>query len=404
MSTHVHGAPTLRRSTIRLALAGALGLLSHSAAAAPERPTDDALVLTVVSPRRTGTAPDLRAAIAELARDPTDLASAIDLARRAIAEGRASADPRRYGQAQAALAPWWADPAPPEEARVLRAVIRQALHDFPGALADLDAILVRSPGNGQARLSRAFVRMVVGDLDGAAEDCRAMPRQAGLLPAAACRARADAVTGSAERGYLGLTRALELDRQADPAMRRFAISMLADIAAGLGRSDAVDRLLAEAATLGAPDVPLLAATADHYLDTGRAAEVLPLLDGKGDADVLMLRQAIAARRVGDPRLAEWSAILNERFAAAKAAGVGLHLREEARFRLEVDSDAATALALAVENWRTQQEPADARLVLQAAGAAGKPEAAGDVVRFIRKAGWTDARLAPFVQQIEEPRS
>jgi hypothetical protein len=385
-------------------LAGTLALLGHPAAAAPARPTDDALVLAVVSPDRTGAASNLRAAMGELANNPTDLASAMDVARRAIAEGRASADPRRYGQAQAALAPWWTDPAPPEEARVLRAVIRQALHDFPGALADLDAILDRSPGNSQARLSRAFVRMVVGDLPGAAEDCRAIPRQAGILPAAACRARADALTGSAERGYVDLARGLDLDDRADPATRRFGLSVLADIAAGLGHRDAADRLLADAAAIDTPDVPLLVATADHYLDTGRAAEVLPLLEGKGDADVLILRRAIVARRTGDPRLAEWRAILNERFAAAKAAGVELHHREEARFRLEVEGDAATALALAIENWRTQKEPADARLVLQAADAARQPEAAGEVVDFIRQAGWTDARLAPLVQQIDESRS
>jgi hypothetical protein len=345
----------------------------------------------------------MRRGLAALAREPGDLALALGVARRAISEGRASADPRRYGQAQAALTPWWSDAAPPEEAHVLRAVIRQALHDFPGALADLDAILARTPRNGQARLSRAFVRMVVGDLAGAAEDCRAIPRQVGVLPAAACRARADALAGSAQRGYLGLSRALDLDDGAEPAIRRFALLVLADIAAGLARLDEAGRWLAEAAEMGPADVPLLVAIADHELETGRTAKVLPLLDGKGDADVLLLRRAIAARRVGDPRLAEWSAILKERFAAGKAAGAALHLREEARFRLEVEGDAETALALAVENWRTQKEPADARLVLQAADAAGEPEAARDVLRFIREAGWKDARLTPLVDRIEELR-
>jgi tetratricopeptide (TPR) repeat protein len=404
MSIRVDGAPTLRRLTIRTALAGMLGLLGPAAAAAPERPADDALVLAVVAPGRADAAAEMRVALAALAREPGDLALALDVARRAIAEGRASADPRRYGQAQAALAPWWSDPEPPEKAHVLRAVIRQALHDFQGALADLDATLARSPGNGQARLSRAFVRMVVGDLAGAAEDCRAIPRQVGILPAASCRARADALAGEAERGYLGLARALDLDDGAEPAIRRFALLVLADIAAGRGRLEEAGQWLAEAAKIGPADVPLLVAIADHDLETGRAAEVLPLLDGRGDADVLLLRRAIAARRIGDPRLAEWSAILNERFAAASAAGATLHLREEARFRLEVEGDAGAALPLALENWRTQKEPADARLVLQAAHAAGEPETAGDVLRFIRDAGWNDARLAPLVQQIEEPRS
>ena len=59
----------------------------------------------------------------------------------AIRDGRASADPRRYGQAQAALSPWWSVADAPVEVQVLRAVIRQALHDFRGVISDF-----RTPG------------------------------------------------------------------------------------------------------------------------------------------------------------------------------------------------------------------------------------------------------------------
>jgi hypothetical protein len=394
----------LRGIAARIALASVAALPAYPAAAAPQRPTDDSLVLAVVSPSRSEGISDLRRAKAELARDPKDARLAVQVARLAIEQGRASSDPRLYGQAQAALASWWDDTDPPEELRVLRAVIRQALHDFSGALSDLDAILERSPGNTQARLTRAFVRLVLGDFAAAEEDCRAIRGDAGVLPAAACRARVAALTGDAPRGYAGLARALDFDDGSGKAMRRFSLSLLADMAAGLGRNDDADKLFADAAAIGAPDVPLLAAIADHLLDKGGAADVLALLDGKGDADALVLRRAIAAKRVGHARLAEWSAILNERFAAERTAGATLHLREEARFRLEVEGDAATALRLAVENWRTQKEPADARLVLEAAGAAGDPAAADDVVRFIRDSGLTDARMTPLLQRLAETRS
>jgi hypothetical protein len=384
-----------------IAAVGMLALPGRPANAAPERPTDDDLVLAVVAPDQSRADADLRAAKDDLARNPKDIRLAVNVARLAIEEGRASSDPRRYGQAEAALAPWWTESDPPEEVHVLRAVIRQALHDFSGALADLDATLDQSPQNGQARLSRAFVRMVVGDLAGAAEDCRALPPTVGLLPAAACRARVDTLTGAALPAYARLARAIALDGGAGETTRRFAVLVLADIAAGLGRDGEVDRLLAEAAQLGRPDVPLLVAMADHYLDTGRAFDGLVLLDGMGDADVLMLRRAIAAKRVGDPRLPEWAAVLNERFAAARAAGNSLHLREEARFRLEVEERAETAVALAAENWRSQKEPADARLLLQAAVAAGNPDAATDVVRFVSDVGLVDARITPLLRRIEE---
>ena len=251
-------------------------------------------------------------------------------------------DPRLYGEAQAALAPWWFEPKPPEEVRVLRAVIRQAFHEFPASLADLDAVLEASPRNPQARLTRAFVRLVVGDTAGAGEDCRSLPSAVGLLPIAACRARVAALRGSGAEAFDYLSRFVARDsaddKEAvrDKTVRRFALAILADIAQGLGRDEDAERHLLAATAIGEPDIPLLAAMADLSLDRDRPGEVLTLLDGKGDADALVLRRAIAAKRTNDPRLSEWSATLNERFAAARRAGVGAHLREEARFRLEVE--------------------------------------------------------------------
>jgi len=89
------------------------------------------------------------------------------------------------------------------------------------------------------------------------------------------------------------------------------------------------------------------------------------------------------------------------FAAAKAGGVQLHLREEARFELEVRGDAVTALGLALANWKIQKEPSDARLVLQTALAAGDLAAAADVLAFIAKTGLADARIKPLQDKIAE---
>ncbi len=369
------------------------------ATAAPLRPTEDGFVLAIVPVDQPGTPSDLRLAEAELARNPKDVDLAVRVASLAIEEGRARSDPRRYGQAEAALAPWWTSSSVPEKVRVLRAVILQAQHEFHAALSDLDAVLDDTPDNAQARLTRAFVRLVVGDLAGAAEDCSRIPQSIGLLPIAICRARVEALSGSAPKAYVSLAGALDSDTQTGKAMRRFAVTVLAEIAAGLGRRDDATLLFADAAAIDLPDVPLLAATADHLLETGRPAEVLALLDGRGDADVLVLRKAIAAKLLKDPRLAEWSGVLNERFEAARSAGVRLHLREEARFRLEVEGDAKAALQLALENWAIQKELADARLVLESAIAAGYPAAAGDVISAVQKSGVRDVRIMPLLERL-----
>jgi hypothetical protein len=128
---------------------------------------------------------------------------------------------------------------------------------------------------------------------------------------------------------------------------------------------------------------------------------LTLLAGRSEADIVYLRLAIAGKRVDDARAPHWAALLADRFAAAKAGGVQLHLREEARFELEVRGDAATALPLALANWKIQKEPSDARLVLQAALAANDPAAAADVLAFIAKTGLADTRIKPLQDKIAE---
>jgi hypothetical protein len=387
-----HGA----RAAVLTAASLAVSLVAFAgpvpAAAEPVRPDDDALVLATVPAGRA-------AAVSVTPHRSGDLASAVADARSAIEAGRSLSDPRLYGRAEAMLSPWWAEPAPPREVRVLRAVIRQARHEFDAAVADLDAILAETPRDGQARLTRAFVRMVQGEAAAAEADCRMIPPTAGPLPAAACLARAAALTGRGAEGFAHLERALAFDDGASPATRRFALAVLADLAAGLGRDSEADALFA-AASEGGADVSVLAARAEHLLATGRPAEALALLADAGDADPLLLVRAVAAKRAGDPRLDGWAALLGERFDAAAAAGVGVHRREEARFRLEVKDDATGALALALDNWATQKEPVDARLVLAAALAAGRPEAARPVLAFVTATGLADRRVLPLVTRIE----
>jgi thioredoxin-like negative regulator of GroEL len=376
-------------------------LFTIEAFSAPVRPTDDTLVIATVPQSSIGAASPLRTAQAALARDPNNVALAVAAARIGIEEGRTQADPRFYGQAQAALAPWWTDADAPEGIRVLRAVIQQAFHDFSAAESDLNAILQQSPGNAQARLSRAFVRMVTGNPSGASEDCANLPRRIEPIIAQICGARVEALTGSANKAYARLERAFAGTPPAQPSMHKFAMVVLADLAVALGRTAEADRLYAEAAAMGTPEASILAAYADLLLDLGRPADALKLLDGKGEADILILRRAIAAKRLNDPRLESWSAILAERFAAAEAGGVRVHLREEARFRLEVLGEARDALELARANWQVQKEPIDARLLIECAITAGQPDAAKDVIDFVTRTGIIDARIAQSLIRLKE---
>jgi hypothetical protein len=85
-----------------------------------------------------------------LAQAPGDLSRATTLAAAHVRIARQEGDPRYLGYAQAALAPWWSDPNAPTSVLVLRATIRQSLHDFDAAVVDLGTALQREPRNAQA--------------------------------------------------------------------------------------------------------------------------------------------------------------------------------------------------------------------------------------------------------------
>lgn len=371
--------------------------------ATPYRPADDTTVLVTVARRSASAQTEIRRVQSRLAENPGDLATAIELAQLAIRDGRANADPRRYGQAQAALAPWWTKRDAPVEVRLLRAIILQSLHDFPGATASLDAILSNDPANAQARLTRAFIRQTTGDITGAIDDCRKLPRSIGLTARAACDLRAQALSGAAREALARLTRAIAFDIDAEPQTRRWAVAICADMALMVGDSQLAGQHF-RAATKDESDIPALVAYADYLLDNGRPQEVLTLLADRGEADIVYLRLAIAGKKLGDPRTRLWTELLTERFDAARSGGVQLHLREEARFELEVKGNAARALQLALADWKAQKEPSDTRLVLETALAAHELKAADETLRFIAQTGLDDARLKPLLNRIAGERS
>lgn len=362
----------------RLAAGWLFAAIGLAATAAPFTPPGDEVVVERLPARESAETRRQRAA---LARDPAQLPLALATARSALERARLRGDPRELGLAQAALKPWWAQPAPPAAVRLLRATIRQSQHDFDGALADLDALVADAasplPLRAQARLTRATVRQVTGRLAQAEDDCRALsgadfdPLGAAIsVPARACVAELRSLRGQPREAATALA---ALAREA-PGDRWLAL-VRAELAQRMGDHTAADTLFREA-TAGAPGIYAIAAHADWLIERGRAADALALIEPHGvEADALLLRRAIGWRRLGDPRAAADAATLQARFDAARQRGENLHLREEAWLALELLDQPIRALALAEQNWARQKEPADALLLARAARAAGRPQAA-----------------------------
>lgn len=391
-------APRPRRK-IMVLVAGAIGLaaaLTAAATLAPGRdgrvapshvPRDASVVLARVPRRTAGEA----AARSALATSPDRVELAVALARLDLQRARALADPRFLGRAQATLARWWTLRVPPPDVLLLRATIEQSLHAFGAARADLDELIRIRPEDAQAHLTRAVVALVTGDYPAARASCAAVARGASSLVAETCRASVAAITDPAQ-AYRGLARALGAELDRDPAVRAWALTTLAEIAIQRGdRRDAGDRLRAVLA-IDPDDAYALGLLADVLLDEGRPGDASSLLAGREPVDALLLRRAIAEHRVRGREAAELARRMRERIAAAVERGDRVHLREHARFALEVDGEAALAAALAADSWGVQHELADARLLLACALAARRPDLAAPVVAWARQVGVRDAAL------------
>jgi hypothetical protein len=383
---------------------GALALMALIAAAppvgaAPYRPQDDAQPIERLPTAGNPAARELRRLHAELARAPQDLALALRVAKADIGEARAQSDPRYNGYAEAALRPWLQLPTPPVDVLVLRATLRQSTHDFAGALADLGQALSADPLNAQARLTRAIILEVQGAYAEALGNCLALTRLAETLVTATCVASVQSLHGQAVSAYAELLSALDRSAAASGPVRLWALTVLAETAVRRGDGAAAERHFRQALSLGLRDGYLLGAYADFLLDVCRPEDVRALLGDEVRVDPLLLRLALAERRLGAVELPRHVADLGARFAANRLRGDTSHQREEARFSLSLADEPRAALRLAEANWAVQKEPWDARLLLEAALAAEQPSAARAVLDWLAAARLEDVLLDALATRV-----
>ena len=374
--------------------------LSSGAYAAPYIPSDGNKVIERLPSRTDPKQRELASLRAALNSNPSDLALATSLARRYIELARGDGDPRYLGYAQAALAPWWKRQQPPAEVLVLRATLRQSTHQFDAALADLAAVLRQDAENPQAWLTQATVQSITGDFAAARASCMRLHSRAPALVVQTCLSSVGSVSGAAQASYAELQQALTRPPGAAPEIRIWVVTLLAEMAARLGKDAAAEAYFREALTYDGADSYLLGAYADFLLDHQRAAEVVTLLKDKTRADALLLRYALALRSIGSPDAARHINVLRSRFEAAMLRADTVHQREQSRFELGLRGDAAAAVRLAKLNWAVQKEPADLRILAEAAAASGDAEATRLVRDWIKSSKIEDRTIQAALAKLK----
>ena len=323
----------------------------------------------------------------EIASQRIDVA--LPLAQFYIKQARSTGDLRFLGYAEAVLESWTGPASTSADALVLQATVLQSRHDFPQALAVLRRALDLKPDDAQAWLTVSTIERVLGRYDEAQQACNQVSRKADTSVTQLCQQGLRGLTGQLHSAYEQVG---HIYAQGD-AERAWQDTELGEMAVRLGNEAAAERWFRNGLRASPDDFYIRAAYADLLLQTGRPRAALALLRGQESLEPLLLRIAIAQKRLNDPGFAQSRARLSAAFAAESQRGDSVHRREESRFLLEVENDPHAALTVAIANWQVQREVDDVLVLVRAAYAADTPKAAAPALEFVRAHGLQDVRLA-----------
>ncbi|MEO8466616.1 MAG: hypothetical protein ABI640_14825 [Gammaproteobacteria bacterium] len=378
-----------RASAAVLFCAGLLG--AAYANAAPHVPSDAAEVLERLPARDGAEWREIAALQAELAHAPRDAKLAAELAQRYLELFRAQGDPRLIAYAQRGLSAWNAAAEPPLEIGLKRAEIAQTEHRFDAARGELEQLAARAPRDARVWLTLAAIDVVRADYADARRECGRLVLLQDVAIAGGCVAAVQAMTGEADRAYQFVVGQLANANDLPQGIVAWLATLAAENADALGRAgDAETHYRSALRTEAHPSVYLLVSYADFLLRAERPREVVKLLADAPPADPLLLRLAIAEKRMGHD-VAKQLDVLGYRFELALNGLDTTHAREAACFALYLADKPDIALTSALANWSVQHEAIDARLVLEAALAAGRAEAARPVLE------WLDANHVEHVE-------
>jgi len=380
-------SPCLERWGL-VGLVGVVFLLAGlPAIGTPRVPSDDAAVLErVPAAAETRKLEPLRRAVAT---HPDDLKSAFALAQGYLDIGRTTADPRFVSYAQAVLSPWLSRPRPDPVVLTWTATSLQYLHRFEEALDLLDRATAAQPQNGEAWLTKATILQVLGRFQAARRACQPLTLTNGQLIALGCLTSVNSLTGRLRESYSALRSVYVDDPRIPLNIRVWILDELADMALRAGDPTEAEKYWLAVLRAAPRDAYSKSAYADLLLQQHRETEVVHLLRADEQQDNLLLRLAIAGTRLRMVDGRRWSALFEARYEAALRADDFTHAREHARFLLEVRGDSAGALRLAARNWQIQREPADVRVYLAAARAAGNRPALQIIQEWIAQTGYED---------------
>ena len=346
------------------------------------QPSDPAaVVLRLGSSSSESQLAQLRAASVAAPNDVDALLRYVDAL---VEAGARSGNERYYGYAEQALN-GWRDGGQPAVA-LRRAQLLQHRHEFAAAEQLLGTILQVDARDSEARLMRAQVRLHLHQPQEALADCTSLMSTVDLLTSTTCIAQARAALGDLQRAQTLLLRVLEYQKGGN-ATRSWSAGIAAEFAVRLGDASTADRWYREAFELDPQSHYARIIYADYLLSAGRFDEATKVAS-RGASLADRARSVLAGRDATSLEAQRLQLAWDE----ADARGETAHLRDRARFELDLLHDPAKAHASARTSFKERSEPDDALLLATTAAATRDEESRNAVLAWQQRNRYQDVRL------------
>jgi tetratricopeptide (TPR) repeat protein len=330
-----------------------------------------------------------------------------------LAQGRATLDERHFGRAEALLRTALpcitklreqvrvqeCDPRSDGHELLLYADVLQHGHDFENAERVLAIVLEANPSHAQALLLRASIRFARGEPGLALGDCSRLVGAIDVTLSTACIAQAIGTTGRLDQSVSVLSNVLNApgDQTVHAA---WTLAILADLLERQGKYADAMAAIERAIAADTANASLRIQAADLMLRHGAAARAEQVLEPLPPTGSIILRRAMAAqvqRRADAMALrTQWLAMIE----AEQRLGLRTHDRDRAMGELRMMQRPHEALKFAAINWRTSRDIDDARILISAAVAAGRPDGAAPALNWVREHQVEDALIASMLVERE----
>ena len=306
---------------------------------------------------------------------------------------------RAYGYTQALLENWPGNLEQPPLLRIIHAALLQRSHDFDEAKAELEIALAIDPDNHQALLMLAQIDLVMGNYAGARRSCQQLIQQPFMVLALNCQAQLDSLSGNAEIALDAVTSALELEALSRPdALELHTTAATIAHRTGLDREAELHYL--QALEIAAENTYLLVNYADWLLEHGRPADAANLLSPfttREERFELKVIYLLALKRAyHDVVSTSLDTLLNDQIKRMQLRQDDSPHKVLARYALDIEGDAVSALEHAARNWEQQKEPGDALLLVRAASQADSTEHLQKIRSWLLDTKLQDVRIGNLI--------